>query len=157
MNEHTIDSNGRERLMAQLLAGEFPDQYGRYGPFGGRYVPETLVPAHERLEQGVHLALLVVEFGLPQQGQVFNVVLGEDLLVFLPVGAPDVASIRQPVRSVGEKSTGGETQQQELGGAGSLLDHDGWFKLHTIHQMPSGLAEVSHGRNLCGRFGFVYD
>ena len=23
----------------------FPDQYGRYGPFGGRYVPETLIPA----------------------------------------------------------------------------------------------------------------
>ena len=62
MNEHTIDSNGRERLMAQLLAGEFPDQYGRYGPFGGRYVPETLVPAHERLEQGVQRWLADPDF-----------------------------------------------------------------------------------------------
>jgi tryptophan synthase beta chain len=42
-----------ERLLTQLLAGEFPDAQGRYGPFGGRYVPETLIPAHERLEQGV--------------------------------------------------------------------------------------------------------
>jgi tryptophan synthase beta chain len=43
----------REQLLAQLIAGRFPDQHGRYGPFGGRFVPETLVPAHERLEQGV--------------------------------------------------------------------------------------------------------
>jgi tryptophan synthase beta chain len=46
----TVD---RERLLAELIAGRFPDERGRYGPFGGRYVPETLVPAHERLEAGV--------------------------------------------------------------------------------------------------------
>ena len=43
----------RERLLADLLAGRYPDEHGRYGPFGGRYVPETLIPAHERLEAGV--------------------------------------------------------------------------------------------------------
>ncbi len=43
----------REQLLAQLIAGKYPDPQGRYGPFGGRFVPETLVPAHERLEQGV--------------------------------------------------------------------------------------------------------
>src|SRR5882672_11799098 len=48
-----LDAAGRERLLAQLIAGKFPDAQGRYGPFGGRYVPETLVPAHERLEEGV--------------------------------------------------------------------------------------------------------
>ena len=48
-----IDASERARLLARLIAGEFPDRHGRYGPFGGRYVPETLVPAHERLEQGV--------------------------------------------------------------------------------------------------------
>ncbi len=47
------DAATRARLLAQLIAGEFPDAHGRFGPFGGRYVPETLVPAHERLEQGV--------------------------------------------------------------------------------------------------------
>ena len=31
----------------------FPDALGRYGIFGGRYVPETLVPALDRLQQGV--------------------------------------------------------------------------------------------------------
>ncbi len=41
------------QLMQDLLAGKFPDERGRYGPFGGRYVPETLIPAHERLEAGV--------------------------------------------------------------------------------------------------------
>ena len=49
----TLSAAEREELLAQLLAGKFPDQHGRYGPFGGRFVPETLVNAHERLEQGV--------------------------------------------------------------------------------------------------------
>jgi tryptophan synthase beta chain len=42
----------REALLEQVLRGAFPDVRGRYGPFGGRYVPETLVPALDRLEQG---------------------------------------------------------------------------------------------------------
>jgi tryptophan synthase beta chain len=41
------------RLLADSIAGKFPDSQGRFGPFGGRYVPETLIPALERLEQGV--------------------------------------------------------------------------------------------------------
>ncbi|MEL7451352.1 MAG: hypothetical protein AAFN78_19215, partial [Pseudomonadota bacterium] len=36
-----------------LVAGHYPDSVGRYGPFGGRYVPETLVPAFERLQAGI--------------------------------------------------------------------------------------------------------
>ena len=43
----------REQMLEQFIAGKYPDPQGRYGPFGGRFVPETLVPAHERLEQGV--------------------------------------------------------------------------------------------------------
>jgi tryptophan synthase beta chain len=42
-----------ERLLADTIAGRFPDPRGRFGPFGGRYVPETLIPAVERLERGV--------------------------------------------------------------------------------------------------------
>jgi len=40
-------------LLQKLLDRQLPDDRGRFGPFGGRYVPETLVPALERLEQGV--------------------------------------------------------------------------------------------------------
>ena len=36
---------------AERVAG--PDARGRYGAFGGRYVPETLVPALDRLQAGV--------------------------------------------------------------------------------------------------------
>lgn len=43
----------KDRLIAANLAGKFPDARGRFGPFGGRYVPETLVPALERLQAGV--------------------------------------------------------------------------------------------------------
>ncbi|HEY6453623.1 MAG TPA: tryptophan synthase subunit beta [Steroidobacteraceae bacterium] len=52
----------RATALAALLAGRFPDERGRYGPFGGRYVPETLVPAHERLERGVRRWLADAKF-----------------------------------------------------------------------------------------------
>src|SRR5215472_15607015 len=42
-----------ERLLAELISGRLPDARGRFGPFGGRYVPETLIPALERLERGM--------------------------------------------------------------------------------------------------------
>lgn len=34
-------------------ADALPDSRGRYGSFGGRYVPETLVPALDRLQAGI--------------------------------------------------------------------------------------------------------
>ena len=40
-------------LLERELNGEFPDARGRYGPYGGRFVPETLMPALERLRAGV--------------------------------------------------------------------------------------------------------
>ena len=55
-------SSDASRLLADLLAGKFPDERGRYGPFGGRYVPETLIPALERLERGVREHLHARDF-----------------------------------------------------------------------------------------------
>ncbi|MDH3303954.1 MAG: tryptophan synthase subunit beta [Gammaproteobacteria bacterium] len=53
-------------LLDAAIRGELPDERGRFGPFGGRYVPETLVPAFERLEDGVrehlHDAAFQAEF-----------------------------------------------------------------------------------------------
>jgi len=49
-------------LLADLLAGRLPDERGRFGPYGGRFVPETLIPAHERLERGVRRWLVDAEF-----------------------------------------------------------------------------------------------
>jgi len=52
----------RDALLARTLSGAFPDERGRFGPFGGRYVPETLVPALDRLEEGVRTVLRDPEF-----------------------------------------------------------------------------------------------
>ncbi len=52
----------RERLLADELAGRLPDAHGRFGPVGGRYVPETLIPALERLERGMREQLPREEF-----------------------------------------------------------------------------------------------
>jgi len=52
----------KQQLLQDEISGRFPDERGRYGPFGGRYVPETLIPALERLEQGVREHLHGAEF-----------------------------------------------------------------------------------------------
>jgi len=52
----------RAQLLQAAIAGRFPDERGRFGPFGGRYVPETLIPAMDRLEQGVREHLHSPEF-----------------------------------------------------------------------------------------------
>jgi tryptophan synthase beta chain len=50
------------RLLAELIAGKYPDARGRFGPFGGRYVPEILIPALERLTRGVREHLHAADF-----------------------------------------------------------------------------------------------
>src|SRR5687768_15922597 len=57
-----MEKNEREALLAALLAGKLPDENGRFGPFGGRYVPETLMPAIERLTHGVFDVLPSADF-----------------------------------------------------------------------------------------------
>lgn len=34
-----------------MVITEVPDRHGRFGPFGGRYVPETLIPAIDELDK----------------------------------------------------------------------------------------------------------
>jgi len=57
------------RLLTELLSGALPDRRGRFGPFGGRYVPETLIPALERLERGVREHLHSDDFRAELSGQ----------------------------------------------------------------------------------------
>ena len=57
-----LDADEASELLRASLAGELPDERGRFGPFGGRYVPETLVPAFERLEGGIREHLPSEEF-----------------------------------------------------------------------------------------------
>ena len=45
------------RLLSDLVEGKLPDAKGRFGPFGGCYVPETLMPAVHRLTEGVYRLL----------------------------------------------------------------------------------------------------
>jgi len=52
----------QERLLADEIAGKFPDARGRFGPYGGRYVPETLIPALDRLEAGIREHLHRADF-----------------------------------------------------------------------------------------------
>jgi tryptophan synthase beta chain len=43
--------------LGTLLSGDYPDARGRFGPFGGRFVPETLMGALERLERAFRAAM----------------------------------------------------------------------------------------------------
>ena len=58
----TIDKAESQRLLELLLAGKLPDAAGRFGPYGGRYIPETLVPAFDRLSSAVRTILPSREF-----------------------------------------------------------------------------------------------
>ena len=46
-------SEEADSLLRGLISGALPDEKGRYGPYGGAYVPETLVGALTRLKEGV--------------------------------------------------------------------------------------------------------
>ena len=39
--------------MATLVSPNLPDERGRYGPYGGRYVPETLMALLDDLEMAL--------------------------------------------------------------------------------------------------------
>src|SRR5271155_4076716 len=49
-------------LRAAAAPASLPDGQGRFGAFGGRYVPETLVPALDRLQAGIERYLHQPEF-----------------------------------------------------------------------------------------------
>ena len=49
-----LSEKEKSELFNSAINGEFPDELGRFGPFGGRYIPETLVPAFSKLEEGMH-------------------------------------------------------------------------------------------------------
>jgi tryptophan synthase beta chain len=57
-----LSAADRETLLRATIEGNTPDERGRFGPFGGRYIPETLVPAFERLEHGIRQHLHSDEF-----------------------------------------------------------------------------------------------
>jgi tryptophan synthase beta chain len=48
-----LDTSDASAVLAALITGDLPDSDGRFGPYGGRYIPETLVPAVSRLTDGV--------------------------------------------------------------------------------------------------------
>jgi tryptophan synthase beta chain len=49
-------------LLTRLIDNHLPDDHGRYGPFGGCYAPETLVPALSRLAENVRRYLDDADF-----------------------------------------------------------------------------------------------
>lgn len=73
-----------QALLQAELAGELPDSRGRFGPFGGRYVPETLVPAFERLQEGVERILPGDEFQQAYRQQLREWVGRPTALTFAP-------------------------------------------------------------------------
>lgn len=57
-----MDTVEAKRWLDALLAGKLPDDKGRFGPYGGRYIPETLVPAFDRLNDAVATILPTRDF-----------------------------------------------------------------------------------------------
>jgi len=66
---HSMSAAEQRELLTAAMSGHLPDERGRFGPFGGRYVPETLIPALERLEQGVREQLPSADFQATLAGE----------------------------------------------------------------------------------------
>ncbi len=64
--EKSLDAKA---LLANVLSDRYPDERGRFGPFGGSYIPETLVPALNRLKEGVKRYLHDKEFQTEYQAE----------------------------------------------------------------------------------------
>lgn len=60
--KHSLSKSEQQALIANVQRDAYPDERGRFGPFGGRYIPETLVPALDRLQAGVDRYLKDPEF-----------------------------------------------------------------------------------------------
>jgi tryptophan synthase beta chain len=66
----TVDASlDIQALLANELNDKYPDERGRFGPFGGAYVPETLMPALNRLKEGVRRYLHDAEFQKEYQAE----------------------------------------------------------------------------------------
>ncbi len=57
MSENETDAGRGSVTLDDLLAGRLPDERGRFGEYGGRFVPETLMPALSLLEAGAREAM----------------------------------------------------------------------------------------------------
>ena len=79
-----LDTDAANTLLDACIAGTLPDKRGRFGPYGGRYVPETLVPAFERLEQGIAEYLHADEFQAEFRSELKNWVGRPTALTFAP-------------------------------------------------------------------------
>jgi tryptophan synthase beta chain len=79
-----LDTDEANALLDASIAGTLPDRRGRFGPYGGRYVPETLVPAFERLEQGIAEHLHTDEFQSEFKSQLKTWVGRPTALTFAP-------------------------------------------------------------------------
>jgi tryptophan synthase beta chain len=79
-----METKEREALLAALLDGSLPDANGRFGPFGGRFVPETLMPAIERLMHGVKNILPSQQFQTALRGELKSWVGRPTALTHLP-------------------------------------------------------------------------
>ena len=77
-------------------AAPLPDEQGFYGEYGGRYVPEMLVPALDELEEAYH-------HWKEEEGFVAEV---EDLLKIIPAGQHRCISQRTSASTLaGRRST----------------------------------------------------
>jgi tryptophan synthase beta chain len=79
-----IEAGDTARLLDASIDGKLPDARGRFGPFGGRYIPETLVPAFERLEEGVKRYLPDAKFQSAYKRELHEWVGRPTALTFAP-------------------------------------------------------------------------
>ncbi len=103
MTEHTTsDRSASGPTATERTAGAGTDGIpGRFGPFGGRYVPEALIPALEELDEARQKAMVDPDFLAELERK--------------------VGPALQPVLAQGLPQPGERRRQQRLAAAGQTL------------------------------------
>ena len=150
----------QQQFLEAELAGRFPDARGRFGPYGGRYVPETLIPALERLEAGMREHLPREDFQRELAGQLDSWVGRPTALSHAPrlsaAWGAEVWFKREDLAHTGAHKINNALGQALLarprGGGGEKGREEGWREREP--ERASGRAGERGGRaRACGRAG----
>src|SRR5690242_19999724 len=83
-----------QQTTATYQHNQYPDQHGRFGPFGGKFVPESLMAALAELEEAYDATLHDAEFQAELRRELFSYVGRPTTLHYVPrfsaAVAPDV-------------------------------------------------------------------
>ena len=138
----TSEHRGTERRVTRSLMGE-PTGLGRFGEFGGRFVPETLVPACEELEAAFREAW--ADRDVPRRARRHPPRLRRAAVVALRVPQPRPAARAAPAAQARGPQPHRVAQDQQRARPGAARQADGQAAVHRRDRRRPARRGHGHG------------